>query len=599
MNAEAYGYQSASTMVTVDAGDTVTQDFTLNRLPSGILYGRVIAGDSIGVSGATVEFVNAPLPTMITDSDGLFIRSVPGDSDYNLRVKFHDVLSINSITVPLNDTAFVDIFLDSPRSLTQGPDVYGYFAYDNLDDVLAPSFDWIEISPERGGEGIGGLPPGNDQSMQFVMPFPFWFYGEPCDTLIVNENGWITTASSSLGFFQNGSIPGSAGPSGMLAPFWDNLFHVDDADVSWWYDELHHRVIIEYYKMRVSSQSEHVVTFQVQIFDREFQPTATGDCEVLYLYEEIGPSFLPTIGIENPLETIGLQLQYNTDYGTNTWQIVSGSAILISTSYIGSVTGTITGHPEPDDYTLVTIESGGSETSAFASGFYSLANIRTGMQEVVVTLDGYETLHEMIEILPQQSSTLDIDIWRLDPPQNLDAILTEDHAVLLEWDEPVSVGGTLDQLERYSVYENGQLLGTTEETEYLTPILTETGVYEYFVTAIYDGGGSIESNHDSVDFTSESLIGEDLLPHDYSLDSPFPNPFNSSTSITFALPRVSRVAISIYDVLGREVVTLANTEYPAGYHRLHWNAEGVSSGLYFVTMRAHEFVKTQKVLLIQ
>ncbi|MBU0691341.1 S8 family serine peptidase [bacterium] len=598
MSAEAYGYFLTTASVTLSVGDTVTQDFALNRLPFGVLAGRVLAGDSIGVPGATVEFLNVPLSTMTTDANGVFTRSVPADSTYSLRVRFHDAVASRNVVVSLNDTTHVDIYFESARSQAQGPDIYGYYAYDMIDNVLAPEFDWVEITPARGGPGIGGLPAGNDQSMQIIMPFPFWFYGEEFDTLIVNENGWLSTTLSSLGFFQNGAIPGAAGPSGMLAPFWDNLFHVADAEVSWWYDEPNHRVVIEYYRLRLSAASETVVTFQVQIFDRTARPTATGDCEILFLYEEIGVSFQPTVGIENPQETIGLELQYNNDYGSNTWKIVDNTAILFSTSYVGSVTGMIAGHPAPEDYSQVVVSAGTMETFAAASGFYSLNNIRSGLQEIAVTLAGYENLHSAVEILPQQAVTLDFEIWRLDPPRNLNAELNEDHTVSLNWGIPESVGGGLDEFSEYRLYENESFIGSTGETTYLTSALTESGQYVYSVTALYDGGESAASNTDTVEFTTE-VNRSQTLPLAFALEPPYPNPFNSSTSIDFALPHSAQMTIRIYDVLGREVETLMNSDYPAGYHRLNWTAGDIAAGLYFIRMTTEDFVQVRKLLLIK
>jgi hypothetical protein len=318
MGASAYGYETEFTDLIVNVGDTITQNFSLDRLPSGILSGLVTAGDSIPVLGATVEFLNVPLPVMFTNALGEFSRSVPGDSSYQLRFRYHDVLVNTSVIVPLGGESNLEIYLDSPRSLAEGPDVYGYYAYDLLDDSLAPSFDWIEITPSLGGPGQGGLPAGNDRSMVLAMPFPFEFYGESFDTLTVNENGWISPSTSSLGFFSNGSIPGASGPSGMLAIFWDNLFHVNDAEVSWWYDEPNGRLVIEYYRMRVSAQSE----------------------------------------------TIGLELQLNTVYGSHTWQIADSSAIRITTSALGSITGMVSGHPALEDYSEVVVTVADLESNA-------------------------------------------------------------------------------------------------------------------------------------------------------------------------------------------------------------------------------------------
>jgi hypothetical protein len=90
----------------------------------------------------------------------------------------------------------------------------------------------------------------------------------------------------------------------------------------------------------------------------------------------------------------------------------------------------------------------------------------------------------------------------------------------------------------------------------------------------------------------------DLLPFTFTLVS-YPNPFNISTQIRFTLPYPSEVNIAIYDVLGREVSEVANNWYSAGDYTLQWDASAVTSGLYFVKMKAGAFRETNKVLLLK
>lgn len=84
----------------------------------------------------------------------------------------------------------------------------------------------------------------------------------------------------------------------------------------------------------------------------------------------------------------------------------------------------------------------------------------------------------------------------------------------------------------------------------------------------------------------------------------YPNPFNSMTRISFGLPSDESVKIKIYDVMGRLVSTLVNTDMKAGYHTIPWmstNNSGmmVASGIYFYRIEAGNFVKTQKMTLLK
>jgi hypothetical protein len=89
------------------------------------------------------------------------------------------------------------------------------------------------------------------------------------------------------------------------------------------------------------------------------------------------------------------------------------------------------------------------------------------------------------------------------------------------------------------------------------------------------------------------------VPEVYSLSQNYPNPFNPSTTIDFAIPEASRVILKIYDVLGREVATLLNSEKPAGNYQVNFDASDLASGLYVYTINAGSFTSTKKMMLMK
>ncbi len=89
------------------------------------------------------------------------------------------------------------------------------------------------------------------------------------------------------------------------------------------------------------------------------------------------------------------------------------------------------------------------------------------------------------------------------------------------------------------------------------------------------------------------------LPDEFSLDKPYPNPFNPITTISYEVPFESQVYINIYDIQGRLVETLVDQNVARGSYQVQWYAQNNSSGLYFVQMRAGNSVKTQKIMLIK
>ena len=96
-----------------------------------------------------------------------------------------------------------------------------------------------------------------------------------------------------------------------------------------------------------------------------------------------------------------------------------------------------------------------------------------------------------------------------------------------------------------------------------------------------------------------SSLSQVVLPETFSLDRAYPNPFNPTTTLSFALPIETEVSLSVYNLQGREVFTLIDAKMDAGYHYVTWDANTYVSGVYFVKMVAGEFVNTQKLMLVK
>lgn len=83
------------------------------------------------------------------------------------------------------------------------------------------------------------------------------------------------------------------------------------------------------------------------------------------------------------------------------------------------------------------------------------------------------------------------------------------------------------------------------------------------------------------DQTTDVDSEAELIPREFALEQNFPNPFNPSTTISFAVPRAGRVTLEIYDILGRKVATLLDENVESGQHSVVWSAESAPSGMYF------------------
>ena len=84
---------------------------------------------------------------------------------------------------------------------------------------------------------------------------------------------------------------------------------------------------------------------------------------------------------------------------------------------------------------------------------------------------------------------------------------------------------------------------------------------------------------------------------EYALVQNYPNPFNPTTEIRYQIPATSYVTLKIYDILGREVSTLVNEVKQPGTYAVQWQANEVSSGIYFYQLRAPGQIATRKMVV--
>jgi len=127
---------------------------------------------------------------------------------------------------------------------------------------------------------------------------------------------------------------------------------------------------------------------------------------------------------------------------------------------------------------------------------------------------------------------------------------------------------------------------------------------EYFYrVSYYTNNWSEYSEVISVTLQWLDVDGEQL-PTVYALHQNYPNPFNPTTQIKYDLPEDAMVSITIYDIMGRSIRSLVNSQQTAGYRSIQWNAtnnlgELLSAGMYIYTIQAGEFSQTRKMILLK
>ena len=120
-----------------------------------------------------------------------------------------------------------------------------------------------------------------------------------------------------------------------------------------------------------------------------------------------------------------------------------------------------------------------------------------------------------------------------------------------------------------------------------------------YYTMAYDNGFEVISDTLYVDYQISSVEPrETALPSQFQLYQNYPNPFNPSTVIEYDLNRAGHVHLAIVDCTGRLVKDVVNTHQAAGSYRAHFDASGLSSGLYFYVLESGQKKTTRKMVLM-
>ena len=106
-------------------------------------------------------------------------------------------------------------------------------------------------------------------------------------------------------------------------------------------------------------------------------------------------------------------------------------------------------------------------------------------------------------------------------------------------------------------------------------------------------------NNDFSGFVVDVKKETSKLPDSYQLDQNYPNPFNPSTIISYSIPKGNIVTLKIYNVLGQEVKTLVNGYRNSGKYTINFNANNLSSGIYFYSLRAGNYYQVKKMILLK
>jgi hypothetical protein len=301
-----------------------------------------------------------------------------------------------------------------------GPDGYGYYAFDNTDTSYpeAPTYDWVELDPNYGGDGteivLGDYGDYQDKSVTVDLPFTFKYYGQEFDRVTVCSNGWLAMGSTYLTNYRNWTIPGAGGPEGMLAVFWDDLYQTSSSKVFQKYDQANHRWILEWSRFRndVGGVTE---TFEVILLDPAYHETETGDGEIIFQYYEVSNvdnvDGYATVGIENFDHTDGLLYTYFNLYPDGAAPLQAGRAIRFvpkAEGPLGTLRGTVTNASygnAPIQGATVTLLENGRTLSTGPDGHYE-GLVPAGTFTVVASHPSFEPDTVAGVVIPEGGETV-------------------------------------------------------------------------------------------------------------------------------------------------------------------------------------------------
>jgi uncharacterized lipoprotein YddW (UPF0748 family) len=194
------------------------------------------------------------------------------------------------------------------------------------------------------------------------------------------------------------------------------------------------------------------------------------------------------------------------------------------------------------------------------------------------------------------------------PASNLSASVTGNN-VQLNWTKSPATANELDKARQYAVYRfNTATIDVNDVTalQFITPndiyaTFTDNnlfpGTYYYVVTALDRfHNESVVSNTAIATIIPTSVTSPELRV--LNLRN-YPNPFRTSTQISFDLLKPMNVSFKLYDMNGREVMQLMNGYLMAGKQMLTLNADKLQPGTYFVTMQTKEYKKTIQVMVMR
>jgi hypothetical protein len=491
-----------------------------------------------------------------------FVVSVMPNTPTGQTASFDLILSAAGHSYAYAETLDVDLtIIGQPASFPTGPDEYGYYAYDVTDTLFAPvpTYEWFDIAPPGPGTIVSQITDEDAAITPLPLPFGIQFYGTIFYWFSISSNGFVTAGPNDYIYGDNSGIPSLHGPAAMISPFWDDLDPSAGGDVYRYNDVANHRYIVQYEGVYRWGTTE-AETFQVIIRDRNYYPTPTGDSELLFVYKTVTNPDECTVGIENPIQTDGIEYLFDGSYGLHAAPLVDGNVIRFTTIEPGepqapwlvlndatiddSSGGNGNGRAEPGETIEISLEFTNQGIEA-ANG---VSLTLTSAESAITVTDSTAAVPNIPSGGTGSSAEGDLELYVSDAAADSIATL---------WALVEANGGAYQGSARFDLHI----------------VVDETGI---------DDG---------------EVLAFRFMPC-------FPNPTQGSTTMRLTLPQSERVTVRVYNTAGRLVKTVCDAPLEAGEHALPWdgtnNSGGrVASGVYLVRVEAGSNTASRKAVVLR
>jgi hypothetical protein len=175
-------------------------------------------------------------------------------------------------------------------------------------------------------------------------------------------------------------------------------------------------------------------------------------------------------------------------------------------------------------------------------------------------------------------------------------VVDEDTCILV-WHACTNATSYRIQLAQDSLFSVDLKDKIISDTLFIARDIAENTEYCWRVKAL---NRSVESNWSGFTRFIKGSVGlKEGIPTMCSLEQNYPNPFNPRTAISFWLSSDNKIELTIYDITGNKITTLANEFTSAGYYNIDWNASAFPAGLYFYRLEVGNYSETRKMILMK